>query len=63
MEQKINIGEVSISEYNLIMKQLSTGQISDCLDLFMRLRQLGIDFQQKMQMPPPPNINDLPLNP
>lgn len=60
MEPKINIGEVTIAEYNIIMKQLSVGQLGECLDLFMKLRQIGADFQQAQQaaqgtqtLPPP----------
>ena len=50
MEQKINIGEVTITEFNIIMKQLSAGQLGECLDLFMRLRQIAADFNQAQQM-------------
>jgi hypothetical protein len=57
MEPKINIGEVTITEYNIIMKQLAAGQLGECLDLFMKLRQIGADFQQAQQgsqtLPPP----------
>lgn len=49
MEPKINLGEVTLADYNLIMKQLGAGQLNECIDLFMRLRQLGVDLQQKMQ--------------
>lgn len=54
MEQKINIGEISVTEYNLIMKQLSVGQLNECIDLFMKLRQFGVEAQQKQQAPNPP---------
>jgi hypothetical protein len=55
MNDKINIGEVTVAEFNLIVKQLSTGQLGECIDLFMRLRQIGVDFQNaQQQMPAPP---------
>lgn len=50
MEQKINIGEVTVAEFNIIMKQLTTGQLGECLDLFMRLRQIAAEFSQAQQM-------------
>lgn len=50
MEPKINLGEVTITEYNLIMKQLTAGQLGECIDLFMKLRMLGQEFQQAQQM-------------
>lgn len=53
MEQKINIGEVTVTEFNIIMKQLTTGQLGECLDLFMRLRQIAAEFQQAQQSAPP----------
>lgn len=61
MEPKINIGEVTVTEFNLIVKQLATGQLGECIDLFMKLRQIGADFQQAQQaqqqesqtLPPP----------
>lgn len=61
MEPKINIGEISINEFNIIMKQLSVGQLGECLDLFMKFRQIGANFQQAQQsqqqesqtLPPP----------
>jgi hypothetical protein len=60
MEPKINIGEVTITEYNLIVKQLAVGQLGECIDLFMRLREIGVKAQQEMQaqqeskiLPPP----------
>jgi hypothetical protein len=55
MNDKINIGEVTVAEFNLIVKQLSTGQLGECIDLFMKLRQIGQDFQNaQQQMPAPP---------
>lgn len=58
MNNKINLGEVTPEEFNIIMKQLANGQLGECLDLFMRFRQLGVQFQQEqMQQPrvvPPP---------
>jgi len=56
MNDKLNIGEVTVAEFNLIMKQLATGQLGECLDLFMRLSKIGQDFQAAQQMPmaPPP---------
>lgn len=56
MEQKINIGEITVTEYNLLMKQLAAGQLGECIDLFMKFRQIGVDAQQKQQvvdLPPP----------
>lgn len=38
---KINIGEVSVEEFNLIMKQLSAGQLGECIELFMKLRAIA----------------------
>jgi hypothetical protein len=54
MNDKLNIGEVTVAEFNIIMKQLATGQLGECIDLFMKLRQIGQDFQnaQQMQMTP-----------
>lgn len=57
MNDKINIGEVTVAEFNVIMKQLSNGQLSECIDLFMKLSKLGQEFQQAQQngiRPPPP---------
>ncbi len=61
MEPKINIGEITVAEYNLIMKQLTTGQLGECIDLFMKMRDIGVKAQQEMQaqqqesqtLPPP----------
>ncbi len=49
MNDKINIGEVTLQEYNIIMKQLTAGQLGECIDLFMRLSKIGQDFQQAQQ--------------
>lgn len=57
MNDKINIGEVSLQEFNVIMKQLSAGQLGECIDLFMRLSKIGQEFQSAQQngiRPPPP---------
>jgi len=56
MNDKVNIGEVTVQEFNLIMRQLSSGQLGECLDLFMRLNKIGQDFQAAQQngVPPPP---------
>jgi hypothetical protein len=54
MNDKINIGEVTIAEFNVIMKQLSAGQLSECIDLFMKLSKLGQEFQQQNGVRPPP---------
>lgn len=57
MNDKINIGEVTVAEFNIIMKQLAAGQLGECLDLFMRLNKLGQEFQAAQQngvRPPPP---------
>ena len=62
MNDKINIGEVSVQEFNIIMKQLAAGQLGECIDLFMRLSQLGKQFQESQQSgirPPPPSAADL----
>ena len=61
MEPKINIGELTVAEFNLIIKQLATGQLGECIDLFMKFRQIGAEFQQAQQaqqqesqtLPPP----------
>ena len=58
MNDKINLGEVTVAEYNLLMKQLAMGQLGECIDLFMRLRQIGMEHQQKaagqpVAVPPP----------
>ena len=63
MNDKINIGEVSVQEFNVIMKQLAAGQLGECIDLFMRLSKMGQDFQTMQQngiRPPPPSAADLP---
>ncbi len=60
MEPKINIGEVTIADYNIIMKQLGEGRLNECIDLFMRLRQLGVELQQKMQAQSSQNMGDTP---
>jgi hypothetical protein len=44
--------ELTPAEYNIVMRQLSTGAIADCLDLFMKLRQAGVDFQATLVPPP-----------
>lgn len=49
MNDKINIGEVTVAEFNIIMKQLSAGQLGECIDLFMKLSKLGQDFQASQQ--------------
>jgi hypothetical protein len=51
MNDKINIGEVTVAEFNIIMKQLAVGQLGECIDLFMKLRQIGQDFQAAQQQP------------
>jgi hypothetical protein len=60
MNDKINIGEVTVAEFNVIMKQLSVGQLSECIDLFMKLSKLGQEFQSSQQSgirPPPPSAS------
>ena len=62
MNDKINIGEVTVAEFNVIMKQLAAGQLGECIDLFMRLSKMGQDFhaaQQNGVRPPPPAAADL----
>ena len=60
MDQKINLGEVTLQEYNVIMKQLTAGQLGECIGLFMRFSGIGQEFQKKMEqnsvvdVPPPP---------
>lgn len=49
MNDKINIGAVSVQDFNIIMKQLSIGQLGECLDLFMRLNKIAQDFQAAQQ--------------
>lgn len=49
MNEKINIGEVSLQEYNVIMKQLSAGQLGECIELFMRFSHIGQEFQKAQQ--------------
>jgi hypothetical protein len=46
--------ELTPAEYNIVMRQISTGAIADCLDLFMKLRQVGMEFQAT-HVPPPPS--------
>lgn len=62
MNDKINIGEVTLQEYNILMKQLAAGQLGECIELFMKLRMLGEHFAmaqkaqqeaQKSTLPPP----------
>lgn len=50
MDQKINLGEVTLQEYNVIMKQLAAGQLGECIELFMRFSKIGQEFQQAQQM-------------
>ena len=62
MNDKINIGEVTVAEFNVIMKQLAQGQLGECLDLFMKLSKIGQEFQAAQQSgirPPPPAAADL----
>ena len=49
MDQKLALGEVTIVEFNLIMKLLASGSIADHLDLFMRFRMIGVEFDKKLQ--------------
>lgn len=61
MNDKINIGELSVQEYNIIMKQLAAGQLGECIDLFMQLSKLGQEFQSSQQSgirPPPPSAKE-----
>jgi hypothetical protein len=62
MNDKIEIGEVTVAEFNVIMKQLAAGQLGECIDLFMRLSQLGKQFQDAQQSgmrPAPPSAAEL----
>jgi len=56
MNDKINIGEVTVQEFNLIMKQLATGQLGECIDLFMKFSKLGQDFHAAQQNGVTPNF-------
>ena len=56
MNQTINIGERTIVEYNIIMKQLASGQLGECIELFMKLRQIGAQFQAQAQAPGEPRM-------
>lgn len=49
MNDKITIGEVTVQEFNLIMKQLATGQLGECIDLFMKLSKLGREHHAAQQ--------------
>jgi len=63
---KINIGEISISEFNLIMKQLSAGQLGECLELFMKFKSIADSYAQKqnqVSLPPPRGNQPTPPNP
>jgi len=42
---KLNIGEVTVTEFNLIMKALSAQPLGEAIDLFMRLRQIAVEFE------------------
>ena len=60
--EKVNLGEVTVAEYNLLMKQLAVGQLGECIDLFMKLRQIGMDAQAKasgqpVSVPPPAKVS------
>jgi hypothetical protein len=60
MNDKINIGEVTVQEFNVLIKQLAAGQLGECIDLFMRLNKIGQDFQAAQQngiRPPPPSAS------
>ena len=57
MNDKITIGEVTVQEFNLIMKQLATGQLGECIDLFMKLSKLGQDFHAAQQNGATPNFS------
>jgi hypothetical protein len=62
MNDKLNIGEVTVAEFNILMKQLAAGQLSECIDLFMKLSKIGQDFQAAQQngvRPPPPSAAEL----
>ena len=62
MNDKINIGEVTVAEFNVIMKQLSQGQLGECIDLFMKLSTIGQAFHNAQQngiRPGPPAAADL----
>jgi len=51
---KISV-DLTPQEYNLVMKQLAMGQLGECIDLFMKLRQIGVDAQSGTKLVPPPN--------
>ena len=57
MNDKINIGEVTVAEFNVIMKQLTAGQLGECIDLFMRFSDIAKKHQEAQQngvRPAPP---------
>jgi hypothetical protein len=56
MNDKINIGEVTIAEFNVIMKQLTAGQLGECIELFMRFSDIAKKHQEAQNgvRPPPP---------
>jgi hypothetical protein len=56
MNDKIHIGEITVAEYNTVMKQLAAGQLGECIELFMRLREIGVKAQQEMQAKQESNI-------
>lgn len=58
MNDKINIGEITVADFNIIMKQLAAGQLGECIDLFMHLSKIGSEHQNAQQngvRPPPPS--------
>jgi hypothetical protein len=62
MNDKLNIGEVTVAEFNILIKQLAAGQLGECIDLFMKLSKIGQDFQAAQQngvRPPPPSAAEL----
>lgn len=53
MDDKIEVGHLTLQEYNIIMKQLAAGQLSECIELFMRFRALGMAYEQMKNQPAP----------
>jgi hypothetical protein len=45
MNEKINVGELTVQEFNLVMKAISAQPLGEVLELFMRLRQLAVEFE------------------
>lgn len=63
--EKINIGELTVNEFNLIMKQLASGQLGECIDLFMKLKNIAEQYANKnnaVSLPPPLHNQRFPVD-